>query len=147
MRPNSCWRRSAFFLVAIVAFTMPNTSAGQDWSAKDLRRLGRQAFDEGRYSDAQRELRRALDEFGAGKNSVEIAQTLGDLAGVLAAQERYSEAEQLLDRAVAIIDMIPKGVGAYPRETSRLLGNLGALYEQTGRHQAAEPAFKRALRL
>src|SRR5437870_1803248 len=63
------------------------------------------------------------------------------------AQERYSEAEQLLDRAVAIIDMIPKGVGAYPRETSRLLGNLGALYEQTGRHQAAEPAFKRALRL
>src|SRR5205814_2256831 len=59
---------------------------------------------------------------------------------------QFSEAEQLLDRAVGMLDMMPEK-GAYPQEKSRLLGNLGALYELTGRHRAAESAFNRALRL
>src|SRR5438093_12883927 len=82
MRPNSCWKSSAFFLIVIAAFGWVNTSAGQDLSAENLRRLGRNAFEAGRYSDAERELRLALEEFGRGKDSFEIAQTLGDLAGV-----------------------------------------------------------------
>src|SRR5437762_1074548 len=98
MNFNSCWERSALFLIALVVFGTATVSSGQDLNAGNARRFGVQALDQGRYSDAERELRRALDEFGKGGNPVETAQTLADLAGVLSAEERYSEAERLLNR-------------------------------------------------
>jgi tetratricopeptide (TPR) repeat protein len=147
MNPNSCWRRSACLLMAIMSFGMVKTVVGQDLSAENLRRLGRHAIDEGRYSDAERALRFALERFVKDANSFEVAQTLGDLASVFAAQERYSEAEQLLDRALSMMETMPRGVGAYPSETSRLLGNLAALYQLTGRFQLAESTYNRDLRL
>src|SRR2546423_7970163 len=128
MSPNSYWKRCAFFLIVIVAFAIAKTSAGQDLTAENWRRLGREAFDQGRYSEAEREFRLALEEFVKRGNSFETAQTLEDLANLWVAEERYSDAEQLLDRA---LKMMAGGVDAHPHETSRLLGNLGGFYGQT----------------
>ena len=114
MNPNSWWRRSAYFLIVVVGFGLD--LAGQDSSPENSRVLGRLAFGEGRYSDAERELRLALEGFLRAGNSLEIARTLGDLAAGFVVHGRHSEAERLLDRA---LDMMPKDV-AHPRDTSRL---------------------------
>src|SRR5262245_53628495 len=147
MNANSYWRRSTCLLILIVSFGMVKSSLGQDLPAENVRRLGRLAFGEGRYFDAEREFQLALEGFVKAANSFEVAQTLGDLAGVFAVQERYSAAEQLLDRALSMVETMPSGVAAHPSETSRLLANLAALHEQTGRFQLAESTFNRALRL
>jgi tetratricopeptide (TPR) repeat protein len=144
MSPNSCWRKCAFFLIVIVAIAIAKTSVGQGMTAENWRRLGREAFDQGRYSEAERDFRLALEEFGKRGNSFETAQTLEDVANLWVAEERYSDAEQLLDRA---LKMMAGEVDPHPHETSRLLGNLGALYGQTARPREAEAAFNRALRL
>src|SRR5262245_44568976 len=142
MTLNSCWRRSAaWVLIVIVGFGNAKTWAVQISNAENLRRLGLEAFDQGRYSEAERNLRLALEEFALGANSFETAQTLSDLAAVLAAEERFLEAEALLNRALQLME----GLGPHPRETARLLGNLGALYQGTGRNKAAETAFTQAL--
>src|SRR5215813_8684048 len=147
MNANAGWRRSTCLLMLIVFFGMLKTSLGQDSTAENMRRLARQAFDEGRYSDAERELRLALELFVKDANDFEVAQTLGDLSGVFAARARYSEAEQLLSRAVSMIETMPHGLQAHASETSRLLDNLAAVYQLTGRLQLAESTFNRALRL
>src|SRR5262249_9318022 len=144
MCSDSIRQTCLFLLIVIIVFATSEASVAQDSSATDLRRLGRQAFDEGRYSDADRYLRLALDEFEKGGNSFETAASLGDLAAVLVAQERYSQAEPLLDRALALM---PEGDVRHPSETARLLGNLAALYVHTGRRSDAQSAFKRALRV
>src|SRR5262249_35209351 len=147
MNANACWRRSTCLLMLILFFGVLKTSFGQELTAENLRRLAKQAFDEGRYSDAERELRLALETFVKDANAFEVAQTLGDLSGVFAAHARYSEAEQLLNRGVSMIEAVPNGVEAHPSETSRLLDNLAAVYQLTGRFQLAEATFNRALRL
>src|SRR5262249_35120028 len=145
MTLNSYQRRFATcLLIVIVAFGNAKTWAAQDSSAGNLRRLGLEAFDQGRYSDAERNLRLALEEFPLAANSFATAQTLTDLAAVLDAEERFHEAEELLNRA---LQLIPDGLSTHPRETARFLGNLAALYERTGRNQAAESAFTQALRI
>src|SRR5215471_19283439 len=110
MNASSCWPRSTCLLMVVVSFGILKTSFGQDLTPEDVRRLGRHAFDEARYSDAEREFRLALEGFVKSANSFEVAQTLGDLGGVFAMEERYSEAERLLDRAVSMMEAMPRGV-------------------------------------
>src|SRR5262245_61786015 len=76
--------------MVVLSFVMVKTVLGQDLSPENLRRLGRHAFDEGRYSDAERVLRSAVEGFLKDANSLEVAQTLGDLANVRAAEEKYA---------------------------------------------------------
>ena len=110
MTLNSCRKRSAAY-VLIVILTLGSAKAwGQDSSAENLRRLGLEAFDQGRYSDAERNLRLALEEFALGSNSFEAAQSLSDLAAVLGAEERFLEAEALLNRAMHLME----GLGPHP---------------------------------
>jgi len=142
---NSCRKSgAAYVLIVIVFFGIAKAWAAQDASAENLRQLGLDSFDQGRYSDAERDLRLALDAFAVGRNSFGTAQTFTDLAAVLSAEERFLEAERLLDLA---LQLMPEGSGAHARETARVLGYLAALYEQTGRNAAAESAFNRAVRV
>src|SRR5215831_14093362 len=123
---NTC----VLIVVVMMAFVTSGISAPQT----DLRERARQAFNEGRYADADRDLRVALADFEKAGSRLDIAETLGDMASVLIAQERYSQAEPLLGRALTIM---PEKTGAHARLTARLLGNLGALYVQTGRDSDA----------
>jgi tetratricopeptide (TPR) repeat protein len=112
---------------------MSVTAAAQVSDAAELVRLGKQAFYSGNYPDAEQFFRRALEKS-------DTAQILGDLAGVLAAQEKHSDALPLFDRAVRTIP-----TDGSRRERSRMFGNLGAAYYQVGKTREAERAFKQAL--
>ena len=69
-----------YVCVIVVALSaMVNYSSGQDSTAADWRRLALQAFAQGRYADAEAQLRLALRGIDATTKPVEIAQTLGDL--------------------------------------------------------------------
>src|SRR5262245_39735209 len=136
------YRRSIFQtcvlpVIFIIALVVSSIAVPRESTAEDFRQRGRDAFDEGRYSVSERPLRLALAEFETRSDSIEIAETLGDLATVLIAQERYSQAEPLLVRALA---SLPTETVGHAGTTSRLLANVGALYVQTGRDEEAESA-------
>jgi tetratricopeptide (TPR) repeat protein len=131
-------------VVVMMGLVTSGISAQHDWSGTDLRERARQAFNEGRYADADRDLRVALADFEEAGSRLDIAETLGDMTSVLIALERYSQAEPLLDRALTIM---PEKTGAHAPLTARLLGNLGAVYAQTGRDSDAASAFQRAIGL
>src|SRR6185369_13238262 len=136
---NSIRYTCALTLTFVIAFVTCGISAQRDTPGTASRELGRQAFTEGRYSDADRELRLALREYENVGDPLEIAETLGDLGSVLVAQERYSDAEQMLNRALALM---PETTAEHARLKSRLLGNLGALYVHIGRDSEAASALK-----
>jgi len=145
MFANSIQQAFVIPVTVCLAFLASGVAAPRDHpDAMDLRQLGRDAFQEGRYADATQEFRIALAEFEKNGDSVEIAETLGDLAVVLVAQEAYAQAEPLLDRALALM---LQGGAAHASGISRLLVNLGALYASTGRLSAAEGTFNRVVRL
>jgi len=131
-------------VIVVGLSAMVNYSSGQDSTTTDLRRLGLEAFAQGRYSDAEAKLRLALRSLDAIANPLEIVQTLGDLGSVLLAEERFSETELVLSQA---LKMLRQDAASYTQTTSRLLSNLGALYVHTGRSDAAETVFNRALKI
>src|SRR5206468_11990983 len=96
----SSWKRCACVLLMVLSVGSANTWAEPDRSPGDLRRLGLEAFDQGRYSDAERDLRLALEEDTKRSPSFETAQILGDLAAVLCAEDRYVEAEPIRRRGL-----------------------------------------------
>ncbi len=65
-----------------------------------------------------------------GASDTELVLSLGDLANVLLSQGKYDESEVLLNRAIAILRSRPT---VDKRQLPVLLGNLGKLYQQTGR--------------
>src|SRR5678815_3292625 len=83
------------FLIGAPSFALAQRNLE---SADELRVFGRRAYEEGRYKEAEELLRRALEivQPGSPETRDKLAQTLGDLASALIAQERYEEAEQLL---------------------------------------------------
>jgi tetratricopeptide (TPR) repeat protein len=66
----------------------------------------------------------------------------GNLAGLYASQGRYTDAEPLYKRSLAIKE---KALGLDHPSTAINLNNLAELYREQGRYAAAEPLFKRAL--
>src|SRR5262245_25843478 len=92
---NSIRYTCVLIVVVMMGLVTSRVSAQQDWSGTDLRERAMQAFNKGRYQDADRDLRIALSGFEKSGSRLEIAETLGDMASVLVAQERYSQAEPL----------------------------------------------------
>src|SRR5262249_35392754 len=68
---------------------------------------------------------------------------LGDLASDLMSQERFPEAEQLLQRAISILKSHP---AFDQRSLPILLGDLGTVYQVSRRNQLAEQTFIEASR-
>jgi tetratricopeptide (TPR) repeat protein len=75
-------------------------------------------------------------------DSLEVAICLSRLAKLYYEQGRYSDAEPLYVRALAIIE---QQLGANHPDTATILNNLASLYRATGRYSDAEPLYIRAL--
>ena len=71
-----------------------------------------------------------------------MGQTLNNLANVYRAQGKYSEAEGLFKRALAIRE---KALGASHPDVGQTLHNLANLYLNQGKYSEAEGLYKRAL--
>ncbi len=75
-------------------------------------------------------------------DSPDVANSLGRLAGLYYEQGRYSDAEPLFVRALAISE---QQLGANHANTATSLNNLALLYESIGRYSDAETLYVRAL--
>ena len=73
-----------------------------------------------------------------------IATVLHNLAVLYQDQGKYSEAEPLFKRALAIDE---KTLGPDHPSVAKVLGNLAVLYQAQGRYSEAEPLYKRALEI
>jgi len=76
------------------------------------------------------------------RNPQDEASLLNELAETHYAMARYSEAEPLYERALAIREKV---LGAEHPDTAQSLNNLAVLYYNQGRYAEAEPLYVRAL--
>jgi tetratricopeptide (TPR) repeat protein len=90
----------------------------------------------GRYGEAERIYRRIL-------TFRDDPMTLADLAGLYIEQERFNEAEKLLQGALASLD---ESLPNFPLVVFPL-NTLGYLYRITGRLAEAEQVYRRALKI
>ncbi len=100
----------------------------------------------GKYAESELLYRRLLDIRVQllGKEHLEVAGTLNDLAKVLTDQSKYSEAEPLLRQALTIYEV------QFGKEDPRIafgLNNLSGLLNTQGRYADAEPLYRRLLDL
>jgi tetratricopeptide (TPR) repeat protein len=112
--------------------------------AISLDRLAGLYYHQGRYSDAEPLLIRALsiNEKQLGANHLNTATSLNDLAALYKAIGRYSDAEPLYVRALAIKE---QELGVNHPDTATILNNLAGLYELIKQYSDAEPLLIRAL--
>ncbi len=105
---------------------------------------GKAAFECGRYAEAEREFRAALEESTPSGNRAEEAAATGNLAAALRAQARLDQAEPLFARAMALTESLPvwEQSGLAP-----LLDSYAQLDVDRLRYDAAEQKFLRAARI
>jgi tetratricopeptide (TPR) repeat protein len=99
---------------------------------------------QGKYAEAKPlyEQTLAIDEKVLGKDHVDVARDLNNLALLYHAQGAYGEAEPLYERALAIVE---KALGPDHPQVATLLDNLAELYQAQGMYAEAEPLRERAL--
>jgi tetratricopeptide (TPR) repeat protein len=104
---------------------------------------GVEAYQQGRYGDAERLLVNALKRSERGApEAPDLAAALARLADLYRAQARYEEAEPLYRRAIALEEGTHGG--EHPR-VARVLNNLALVYRAQGLYEQAEPLCRRAL--
>src|SRR5262249_36592363 len=109
--------------------------------------------EQGQYADAASCARQALAlfELEVGTDHPDVANVLGNRAGMHEDQGDYAEAERLYQRAVAIMEHVMKecdteGLGLEILHI-QALRNLAGIYRVQGRYTEAEPLFQRVLTL
>ena len=100
----------------------------------------RKAIAAGDFKTAEKLLRERIQP-DRGLGNADLAEALESLAWLYQYQGRYSEAESLLQRALALEEKV---LGSEP-STARTLNGLGVLYYYQGRYSEAEPLLQRAL--
>jgi tetratricopeptide (TPR) repeat protein len=98
--------------------------------------LARAEYELGQYAAAESALRKVLAVHS------DDPVVLNNLALTLDAQARYSEAEPLYQRALAIDE---KALGPNHPNVATNLNNLAALYKEQGKYSEAEALYQRAL--
>jgi tetratricopeptide (TPR) repeat protein len=132
-------------LSCIISILFVPSMYARQQSAEDLRRLGRIAFFEARYPEAERYLRQSVAAHEADPDSTptDLAVGRGDLAWYLIATGGFDEAERLLDSALAILRKQKPQSSDHLALTLSHRGTLHQIREQYGR---AESVFKEALK-
>jgi tetratricopeptide (TPR) repeat protein len=112
--------------------------------ATSLDRLGRLYQSQGRYSEAEPLLQKALELRcqRLGEGHPDVSTSLNNLALLYSAQGRYTEAEPLYVRSLSIRE---RRLGEDHPDFATSLNNLAALYRDQGRYAEAEPLYVRSL--
>ncbi len=115
----------------------------QRGSWKSYGKAGGKAYQKGNYPEAEKQFAAALKEAeGFGPQDPRVAVSLTNLAALYYNQGKYTEAEPLYKRALAIVE---KTLGPEHPRVATGLNNLAALYDAQGKYAEAEPLYKRAL--
>ena len=104
---------------------------------------GVQAFQQGRYAEAEPFLVAAVEEAEAfGPQDSRLAESLNSLAELYRLQGNYAEAEPLYQRSLTIAE---QALGPDHPNVGTSLNNLAALYSDQGNYAEAEPLYQRSL--
>ena len=101
---------------------------------------------QGKYSDAEAPLRRALEirEKNSGADSAAVVLALNNLAAVLNSEGKFPDAEPLFRRAISIQTKL---LGSDNPKLASPIANLASLYADQGQYAEAGPLYREALRL
>ena len=112
--------------------------------ARMMDAIGRVYRSLGLYEEAAPLLEESLDLRSGtqGENSLEVSESLNNLAQLYHFQGKYDEAEPHFLRSLAIVERVK---GPEDPEVSTTLANLAALYNDQGRYDESEPLLQRSL--
>ncbi len=114
----------------------------QDSSWQRYMAAGGQAYEQGDYEDAEKQLLRALKQAEHfGEQDARLAQSFVGLATLYRAQGKYAEAEPLDQRALAIME---KALGPEHPNVAASLERYAELLRKTERNAEADRLEKRA---
>ena len=123
--------------LALIDTFAPTTS----WEMANA--AGQEAYEQAHYAEAEEYLSAALKEAeNFGPEDPRLATSLNNLAALYNLQGKYTEAEPLSKRSLAIRE---KALGPDHPDVATSLNNLAALYRAQGRYAEAEPLYQRAL--
>ena len=113
----------------------------QLWEKHNL--AGMQAYQRGRYAEAETSWRMALELAEQFRNGEYLVGTsLNNRALLYHEQGEYADAEPLYQRALAIRE---KALGPEHPQVAQTLNNLAGLYREQGKYAKAEPLYQRSL--
>ncbi len=113
----------------------------EEWER--LMKAGGEAYQQGRYTDAETSWLAALEQAKKfGDEDTRLATSLNNLAELYDTQGQYAQAEALYKRSLAIRE---KALGPEHPSVATSLNNLALLYHTQGQYAQAEPLYKRSL--
>ncbi len=102
----------------------------------------KETYQQNRYADAEKSLQAALKEAERSRpQDPRLATNLNNLALIYYIRGRYSEAEPLFKRSLAIMEKV---VGPEHLDVATTLNNMALLYKAQGKYAEAEPFLGRA---
>ncbi|RDW58657.1 hypothetical protein BP6252_13133 [Coleophoma cylindrospora] len=109
-------------------------------------RIGKFYFHQGKYTDAEKMYREALElrETVLGKEHIETLASMANLAGVLSSQGKYSDAEKIYREALQLKKTV---LGKDHPETLTSMNNLANILSKQGKYLDAEKLHREALQL
>ena len=136
--------RTGLLLAGVLSLLLwPASCAAPETSWERSNAAGMQAYQQGRYGEAEQHLTAALREAEKfGEQDPRLATSLNNLATLYQYQGNYPEAEPLIQRSLAIWE---KALGPEHPDVALSLNNLAGLYKTQGKHSQAEPLYRRAL--
>ena len=131
------------FLLGVTLTLAVQTAWTKDTHWEKVSNAGMKAFQEGRYSKAEKHLTAALEEAEKfGEQDPRLATSLDNLAFLFHNQRIYGEAEPLLQRSLAIRE---KSLGPDHPDVARSLYRLAQFYWVENKFNDAEPLVQRSL--
>lgn len=132
---------AGFTLVVALALT-GETTAAQERRWEELNDSGVEAWQQGRFAEAEEFFLAALREAGKfAPQDPRLATSLNNLATLYFLQEKFAHAEPLYQRALAIVE---KALGSDHPDLAVMLDNYAALLRKTDREAEAEKMDARA---
>jgi tetratricopeptide (TPR) repeat protein len=129
--------------VTLCICVYPAVVSSQDTVWMERAKAGFKALMEGKHAEAERHYKDALKEAeGFGENDWRLGATLEGLASAYKGQRKYSEAESLYKRAIAVFQ---KSKGPESTNVITTLTNLANLYIAADKNENAELIFKQSL--
>ncbi|MEE8199617.1 MAG: tetratricopeptide repeat protein, partial [Candidatus Acidoferrales bacterium] len=131
-----------WLLVGLLCLALWTTAHAQQTQWEKLIGGGMEAYERGRYAEAEKLWLAALKEAETfGGEDPRLATSLNNLAAIYDEQGKYAQAEPLYQRALAIRE---KTLGPELPELATSLNNLALLYDNQGKYAQAEPLYQRS---
>lgn len=145
MSESQSWLRAVLYLMLACTLIVFGCTRSSDESVswEQVRAMASEAFQQGRYEEAEKRWTSALKK--AEKFNPEdprLATSLDELSFFYNSQLKYVEAEPLYRRLLALRETV---LGPIHPEVAATLTNLAKLYQAQAKYAEAEPLYQRAL--